>query len=336
MADFPISVLDQSPIIGGATPAEAIQSTIELARLADQLGYHRYWLAEHHGLLGLADASPEILLARLGAETKRIRIGTGGIMLPYYASFKIAEQFKMLEALYPGRIDLGLGRAPGGHPRTARVLFDGKPIDSEEGFVRQLMELSALFKGTVPDGHPLHGEIANPVGPTNPEMWVLGSSTGGASFAAHLGMQFAFAHFINAYTGAQVAHAYREHFRKGHDETPRLALAMIALVADSPEEAQLIEKAMLIRWAWAAMGINKPLLTLEEAAAYQMSEREASIAARERPRATIGSVDEVATRISDVRAEFNADEVVVVAIAPSYEVRTRTLKQLAAAFGLQK
>ena len=336
MADFPISVLDQSPIIGGATPAEAIQSTIELARLADQLGYNRYWLAEHHGLLGLADASPEILLARLGAETKRIRIGTGGIMLPYYASFKIAEQFKMLEALYPGRIDLGLGRAPGGHPRTARVLFDGKPIDSEEGFVRQLMELSALFKGTVPDGHPLHGEIANPVGPTNPEMWVLGSSTGGASFAAHLGMQFAFAHFINAYTGAQVAHAYREHFRKGHDETPRLALAMIALVADSPEEAQLIEKAMLIRWAWAAMGINKPLLTLEEAAAYQMSEREASIAARERPRATIGSVDEVATRISDVRAEFNADEVVVVAIAPSYEVRTRTLKQLAAAFGLQK
>jgi luciferase family oxidoreductase group 1 len=336
MADFPISVLDQSPIIGGATPAEAIQSTIELARLADQLGYHRYWLAEHHGLLGLADASPEILLARLGAETKRIRIGTGGIMLPYYASFKIAEQFKMLEALYPGRIDLGLGRAPGGHPRTARVLFDGKPMDSEEGFVRQLMELSAIFKGTVPDGHPLHGEIANPVGPTNPEMWVLGSSTGGASFAAHLGMHFAFAHFINAYTGAQVANAYREHFRKGHDEVPRLALAMIALVADSPEEAQLIEKAMLIRWAWAAMGINKPILTLEEAAAYQMSEREASIAARDRPRATIGSVDEVATRILDIKAEFNADEVVVVAIAPSYEVRTRTLKQLATAFGLQK
>ncbi|HWV82968.1 MAG TPA: LLM class flavin-dependent oxidoreductase [Hyphomicrobiaceae bacterium] len=336
MADFPVSVLDQSPIIGGATPADAIRSTIELARLADKLGYHRYWLAEHHGLLGLADASPEILLARLGAETERIRIGTGGIMLPYYASFKIAEQFKMLEALYPGRIDLGLGRAPGGHPRTARVLFDGKPMDSEEGFVRQLMELSAIFKGTVPDGHPLHGEIANPVGPTSPEMWVLGSSTGGASFAAHLGMNFAFAHFINAYTGAQVAHAYREHFCKGHDEAPRLALAMIALCADSPEEAQLIEKAMLIRWAWAAMGINKPLLTLEEAAAYQMSEREAAIAARERPRATIGSVDEVSTRIVDLKTEFNADEVIVVAIAPSYEIRTRTLTQLATALGLQE
>jgi luciferase family oxidoreductase group 1 len=255
-------------------------------------------------------------------------------MLPYYASFKIAEQFKMLEALYPGRIDLGLGRAPGGHPRTARVLFDGKPIDSEEGFVRQLMELSAIFKGTVPDGHPLHGEIANPIGPTNPEMWVLGSSSGGASFAAHLGMHFAFAHFINANSGAEVAHAYREHFRKGHDEAPRLALAVIALCADSKEEAELIEKAMLLRWAWTAMGINRRMPTLEEAAAHQMTDREAAIAARERPRATIGPVDEVATRIVDLKAAFQADEVIVVAIAPSYEIRTRTLRQLATAFGL--
>jgi len=335
MAGFPLSVLDQSPIIGGATPAEAIHETIALARLADQLGYHRYWLAEHHGLLGLADASPEILLARLGAETQRIRIGTGGIMLPYYASFKIAEQFRMLEALYPGRIDLGLGRAPGGHPRTARVLFDGKPMDSEEGFVRQLMELSAIFKGTVPDGHPLHGEIANPIVPTSPEMWVLGSSSGGASFAAHLGMRFAFAHFINAYTGAQVGRAYREHFRPGHDEKPQLALAVIALCADSKEEAELIEKAMLLRWAWTAMGINRRMPTLEEAAAHQITEREASIAARERPRATIGKVDEVATRIIGLKAEFEADEVVVVAIAPAYEIRTRTLTQLAKAFGLE-
>ena len=335
MADFPVSVLDQSPVIGSATPADAIQSTIALARLADQLGYHRYWLAEHHGLLGLADASPEILLARLGAETSHIRIGTGGIMLPYYASFKIAEQFRMLEALYPGRIDLGLGRAPGGHPRTARVLFDGKPMDSEEGFVRQLMELSAIFKGTVPDGHLLHGEIANPVGPTAPEMWVLGSSTGGASFAAHLGMRFAFAHFINAYTGAGVARAYREQFRSGHEEKPHLALAVIALCADSAEEAKAIEKAMVLRWAWTAMGLNRPMPTLEEAAAHKMTEREAAIAARERPRATIGMVDEVAQRIRDLKDEFHADEVVVVAIAPAYEIRTRTLRQLAKAFGLE-
>ena len=221
---LPLSILDQSPVIGNATPAQAIQATIDLARHADALGFHRYWLAEHHSLKGIVDAAPEILLARLGAETTGIRLGTGGIMLPYYAPFKIAEQIRMLEALYPGRIDLGLGRAPGGHPATAHVLFDGRPIDSEEGFIRQLAELSAIFRGVVPEGHPLHGQVANPDGPTAPQMWVLGSSTGGAAFAAHLGMRFAFAHFINAHSGAETARAYREHFQAGH------LLAVIELV----------------------------------------------------------------------------------------------------------
>lgn len=335
MAPFPVSVLDQSPVVGTARPADAVRETIALARLADDLGYHRYWLAEHHSLLGLADASPEILLARLGAETKRIRLGTGGIMLPYYASFKIAEQFHMLEALYPGRIDLGLGRAPGGHPRTARVLFDGRPIDSEEGFARQLMELSAIFKGTVPDGHPLHGQVASPAVETQPQMWVLGSSSGGASFAAHLGMHFAFAHFINAYTGAEIARAYRQHFRPGHQEEPRLVLAVIALVAEDAEEARAIEKAMMLRWAWTAMGHNRPMPTLAEAAQHEMTPREAAVAARDRPRATIGTAREVADRIRDLKVEFEADEVMLVAIAPGYDIRTRTLRALARELGVE-
>jgi luciferase family oxidoreductase group 1 len=331
---FPLSILDQSPIIGTATPAEAIASTIELAKLADSLGYHRYWLAEHHGLRGLADASPEILLARLGAETRAIRIGTGGIMLPYYASFKIAEQFKMLEALYPVRIDLGLGRAPAGHPRTARVLFDGRPIDTEEGFIRQLAELSAIFKGEVPDGHPLDGQIASPAVQTVPEMWVLGSSGGGAAFAAHLGMRFAFAHFINAYTGGQISRAYRQHFKAGHEATPHMAVAVIALCADSEEEAKAIERSMLVRWVKTRMGANEPVPTLETAQAHTFSPREEAIAAQERPRATIGSVDAVARRIVEIKQEFEADEVVLVAIAPSYDIRARTIRQLAEAFNL--
>ncbi len=261
---FPVSVLDQSPIIGETSPREAIARAIELARLADRLGYHRYWLSEHHGLLGLADASPEILLARIGAETARIRIGTGGIMLPYYSTFKIAEQFRMLEALYPGRIDLGLGRAPGGHPRTARVLFDGKPVGGEEDFVNQLAELSAIFKGTVPEGHPLDGQLASPAVPTAPELWVLGSSGGGASFAAHLGMRFAFAHFINAFTGAEVARAYRERFRAYHETEPRLALALLAIVTESEAERALVEKALMWRWTMSAMGQNRTVPTLAE------------------------------------------------------------------------
>ena len=329
-----LSILDQSPIIGRTAPAEAIQRTIELARLADRLGYKRYWCAEHHSLNGLADASPEILLARLGAETKRIRLGTGGIMLPYYSSFKIAEQFKMLEALYPGRMDLGLGRAPGGHPRTARVLFDGRPIDTDEGFGNQLAELSAIFRGVVPPGHPLEGQMASPAVPTSPEMWVLGSSTGGASFAASLGMRFAFAHFINAYSGAEVAKAYRQHFRPWHEDKPRLALAMLAICADDAAEQKAIEKAVLMRWALTALGENRPVPTLEEAAEFEFGPREMQVANHDRPRLTLGTPEFVAGRIRELAEAFGADEVILVAVAPSYEIRVRTFERLAAEFKL--
>jgi luciferase family oxidoreductase group 1 len=327
---FSVSVLDQSPIIGDATPALAIRETIALAVLADRLGYHRYWLAEHHSLAGLADASPEILLARLGAETQRIRLGTGGIMMPYYAPFKIAEQFRMLEALYPGRIDLGLGRAPGGHPRTARVLFDGRRADSEEGFIRQLAELSAIFKGSVPAGHPLHGQVANPVVETAPEMWVLGSSGGGAAFAAHLGMRFAFAHFINPYDGVAVARGYREHFQEGHEATPRMALAMLCVCTRDAAEAEAVEHAMMVRWLMTAYGKNERVPTVAEAANYTFSESDRAIVARDRPRATIGTPDRVARRIREEREAHGADEVILVAMAPAYELRSFTLEALAA------
>ncbi len=333
--NLPLSVLDQSPIIGATRPRDAVQKTIELARLADRLGYHRYWCAEHHSLKGLADASPEILLARLGAETKGIRLGTGGIMMPYYAPFKIAEQFRMLEALYPGRIDLGLGRAPGGQPSTARVLYDGRNPDTEEGFVNQLAELSAIFRGIVPEGHPLKGEIANPVGETMPEMWVLGSSTGGASFAAHLGMRFAFAHFINAHTGAEVAKAYRANFRPWHEQVPRVALAMLVICVHDETEAQAVEKAIMMRWAATAMGQNRPVPTIAEAAARELTSTEMRIAARDRPRATIGTADVVEKRIRETAAEFGADEVILVSMAPDYDLRTYTLEQLAPRFGLE-
>jgi luciferase family oxidoreductase group 1 len=333
---LPLSILDQSPVIGTTPPAEAIQRTIELARLADRLGFHRYWLAEHHALNGLADASPEILLARLGAETRHIRLGTGGIMLPYYAPFKIAEQFKMLEALYPGRIDLGLGRAPGGHPRTARVLFDGRPIDTDEGFANQLAEISAIFRGVVPNEHPLHGQMVSPNVTTSPEMWVLGSSTGGASFAASLGMRFAFAHFINAYTGAEVAKAYRQHFKPWHEQAPRVALAMLAICSEDEAEAKAIEKAVLMRWALTAMGANRTVPTMEEAAAYQFSAREQRIADHDRPRLTLGTPKVVAARIRELADQFGADEVILVAVAPSYEIRIRTFERLAAEFDLAR
>jgi luciferase family oxidoreductase group 1 len=215
------------------------------------------------------------------------------------------------------------------------VLYNGRPPDTEEGFVNQLAELSAIFRGKVPESHPLFGQIANPAAPTAPEMWVLGSSTGGASFAAHLGMRFAFANFINAHAGAEVARAYRQSFRPWHEEQPRVALAMLALCTRDEAEAKAVEKAMLMRWAATAMGQNRPVPTIAEAAVRELSSVEERLAARDRPRATIGTADFVERRIRETAAEFGADEVILVAMAPAYELRSRTLEELAPRFGLE-
>src|SRR5512138_1613757 len=169
------SVLDQSPVISGFDARRAIEETLALARRVEELGYHRYWLAEHHAIAALADPCPEVLLARLGAETKRLRVGTGGVLLPYYSAFRTAETFRMLEALYPGRIDLGIGRAPGGDAATARAVGGGRFPDAER-FPEQVWDLVGLLEGTLPDTHPLKRVRLQPEVPTSPEVWLLGSS----------------------------------------------------------------------------------------------------------------------------------------------------------------
>ena len=190
-----LSVLDQSPIIAGHSAAQAIDETLKLARRVEELGYHRYWLAEHHAIAALGDPCPEILLARLGAETKRIRIGTGGVLLPYYSALKVAEVFRMLEALYPGRVDLGIGRAPGGDQRTARAVGGGR-MPTAEDFPQQVWELIGYLDGTLPDDHPFKRVRVQPEGKTSPELWLLGSSDYSGLLAAQLGVRFSFAHFI--------------------------------------------------------------------------------------------------------------------------------------------
>src|SRR5437868_13236027 len=215
-----LSILDQSPIISGHDARRAIEETIALARRADGLGYYRYWLAEHHAIAALADPCPEVLVARLGAETRRLRIGTGGVLLPYYSAFRVAESFRMLEALYPGRIDLGIGRAPGGDARTAQAVAGGGFPDASH-FPQQLLELIGHLDGTLDAAHPfkpvrLQAEVA-----TAPELWLLGSSNYSGALAAELGVAFSFAHFINPQGGDEVTRAYRQHFRAGREEAPR-------------------------------------------------------------------------------------------------------------------
>src|SRR5262245_43014391 len=201
-----LSVLDQSPVISGHEPARAIEETLALARRAEELGYHRYWLAEHHAIAALADPCPEVLLARLGAETRRMRIGTGGVLLPYYSAFRTAESFRMLEALYPGRIDLGIGRAPGGDARTAQAVA-GASFPDASRFPQQVWELAALLEGN-------HRPVRlQPEVDTVPEVWLLGSSDYSGALAAELGLPFAFAHFINPRGGDEVARLYKERFK---------------------------------------------------------------------------------------------------------------------------
>src|SRR5919198_6086913 len=198
-----LGVLDQSPVRSGATPAEAIQETLALARAADRLGYHRYWLAEHHSTPALAGPSPEVLIPQVAAVTTGIRVGSGGVMLQHYSALKVAESFRVLETLYPGRIDLGIGRAPGSDQLTARALASGGPVGVDD-FVEKVADVLGFLHGELPPQHPFGGVLAMPTGETTPEVWLLGSSDQSASIAAHFGVGFSFAHFINADGGAEV------------------------------------------------------------------------------------------------------------------------------------
>jgi luciferase family oxidoreductase group 1 len=327
-----LSILDQSPVITGYQARDAIAATVDLAQMADSLGYSRYWCAEHHGLRGVCNPCPEVLLARLGSVTRRIRLGSGGVMLPYYSPFKVAEQFRMLEALFPGRIDLGVGRAPGGDQRTAQLVAWGQY--DPELFPAQVMDLISLTRGPLPDGHEATGVPLQPVVDTAPEIWMLGSSGFGGALAAHVGIRFAFAHFINAHGGDQVARAYRQQFRPGADAEPYCAVAVFAICADTEAEAADYAKAVDLRRVEMAYGVNAPIPSLEQAARWEPDDQARQIALAERPRSIIGTPQAVAAQMRQLQERYQADELIVLSVAPSYAARMRTYELLAQAFEL--
>jgi luciferase family oxidoreductase group 1 len=328
-----LSVLDQTPVIHGHTSADAIAATLDLARLADDLGYTRYWCAEHHGLRGVSNPCPEVMLARIGSLTKRIRIGSGGVMLPYYSPFKVAEQFLMLEALFPNRVDLGVGRAPGGDMRTAQAVAAG---DYNRGdiFPQQVADLIGLFNGTLPDDHLANGVLLQPQIDTRPQLWMLGSSDFGGLLAAQLGIRYAFAHFINAQYGHRVAEAYRERFTPGNEAKPYLAAAVFVICADTDEEAAALEKAVDLRRVQMAYGLNMPIPSLEQGAAQHYGERELNVIAREKNRSIIGTPERVTEALQALQERFDADELIVLTVAGSYRARSRSYQLLAEAFEL--
>jgi luciferase family oxidoreductase group 1 len=328
-----LSVLDQTPVIHGHTTADAIAATLDLAQLADDLGYTRYWCAEHHGLYGVSNPCPEVMLARIGSLTKRIRIGSGGVMLPYYSPFKVAEQFLMLEALFPNRVDLGVGRAPGGDMRTAQAVAAGS-YNRGDIFPQQVAELIALFDGKIADDSLAKGVLLQPQIDTRPELWMLGSSDFGGLLAAQLGIRFAFAHFINAHMGHHVAEAYRERFVAGHEEKPYLAAAVFAICADTEDEAQALEKAVDLRRVQMAYGLNQPIPSIAQGVAQQYGERERAVIAHEKARSIIGTPERVTEKLHALQEQFDADELIILTVAGSYAARTRSYRLLADAFAL--
>jgi luciferase family oxidoreductase group 1 len=330
-----LSVLDQTPVIHGHTTADAIAATLDLARLADELGYTRYWCAEHHGLRGVSNPCPEVLLARIGSITQQIRIGSGGVMLPYYSSFKVAEQFLMLEALFPNRVDLGVGRAPGGDMRTAQAVAAG---DYNRGdiFPQQVGELVGLFDGTLPEDHLAHGVLLQPEIETRPELWMLGSSDFGGLLAAQLGIRFAFAHFINAQYGHRVAEAYRERFVSRNGSKPYLAAAVFVICADTETEAAALERAVDLRRVQMAYGLNMPIPSIAQGANQAFGERELGVIAREKNRSIIGTPERVTEQLHELQQRFDADELIVLTVAGSYQARLRSYELLADAFELNK
>jgi luciferase family oxidoreductase group 1 len=327
-----LSVLDQSPISEGSSGAQALRNTLDLARLADRLGYHRYWVAEHHGGPMLAGPSPEALVGPIAATTTRIRVGSGGVMLPHYSPFKVAESFSLLAGLFPGRIDLGIGRAAGTDPMTTFALLRDRRQAPPDDFPQQLTELLGYLDGTIPAEHPFARLAATlPGRPERPEPWLLGSSTQSALWAAEQALPYAFADFINP-EGAAAAALYRERFAEAEHATarPQTAVAAWVICAESQAEAERLAASSRMTFTLLRRGELIAVPPPEKALEFLAADGGAS----PRRRAILGDPAQVRARIEELAAQYGAEEVIVVSITYEHEARRRSYELLARAFEL--
>jgi luciferase family oxidoreductase group 1 len=331
-----LSVLDQSTASKGRAQDTAIRESLELARHCDALGYHRYWVSEHHNSGSIVGTAPEVLMAAIAATTPRIRVGSAGVMLPHYSALKVAEQFRVLEAIAPGRIDLGVGRAPGSDQMTAYAI-NPNPQNVLDQFPRQVQDLQHWVSGTpLPEGHPFAKVIAQPTGPSSPEIWMLGSSDYGAQLAAYFGLPYAFAYFFSEGTGVEQAlELYRKNYRPSENNPkPMATICVWALAADTEEEAlhqfKTRERAIIDR----RQGIRLPLMSPEEAERLY-SPAEMATAEKLRRKAIVGSSEEVAGQLKELAKSLELDELVVVTWTYDAAPRHRSYELLAQAFALE-
>ena len=332
-----LSVLDLSPVTTATPPSVALKNTLDLAQLIDALGYSRLWLAEHHNMANIASSAPDIMIGQVAAITKNIRVGAGGVMLPNHAPLMVMERFKVLEALFSGRIDLGLGRAAGTDQITSLALRRRQDITNEQDdFLDRFQEMILFESGGFPPNHPFSKVAAQPFDVKLPPIWLLGSSDYSAQLAAQVGTGFSFAHHFSDFPPEIPMLTYREHFRPSEwRETPYAILGLAAIVADTEAEADTLAKSADLHFARRAIGIYGPLASPEEAAAYPYTAIDRQRVESNRKRLIVGSARDVRARIDDLVERTKADEVMITTMVFDHAARRRSYELLAREFGLR-
>lgn len=325
---LPLSVLDLSPVGAGVAPSQAIRDSVELARTAERLGYTRYWVAEHHNMASIATSAPEVLIAHIAAVTQRIRVGSGGIMIPNHTPLRVVEIFRTLEALYPGRIDLGLGRAPGTDPVTSAALRRSDQPDVN----RLLAELLAFENGEFPERHPYRQIVPMPSDVRLSSIWMLGSTLAGAAIGAQLGVPYAFAgHFAMSHARDAIAH-YRRAFQPSAQlAEPYAMLAITAICGETAEEAQRLAAPVRVAIAHNRTGRRQPIVSIEDALAYKFSPEEQAIVDDFFTGAVIGDPTYVADRLRATARELGAQELMLSTLVPDLAARQASLQRIATA-----
>ena len=332
----PLSILDLSPVADGSSGAVSLRNSLDLARLADRLGFTRYWVAEHHNLPSIASSAPDIMIGQIAAATQHMRVGSGGVMLPNHAPLMVAERFKVLEALFPGRIDLGLGRAPGTDPVTSYALRRRQDAGGEDDFLQRFQELLLFESNGFPEGHPFRSVRAMPDDVALPPIWLLGSSGYSAQLAAMVGTGFAFAHHFAEHDAIEQMLSYRDQFKPSAARaTPYAILACAAICADGEAEAERLASTLDLNFVRRRRGEYLPLASPQEAAAYPYSPAERALIARNRARLFVGTQATVLERLSAMIAATKADEVMVTTMIYDHAARRRSYELLAEAFGLR-
>jgi luciferase family oxidoreductase group 1 len=330
-----LSVLDQSPVPEGSTPGDALQNSIELARLVDGLGYRRFWMSEHHAMDTLACTAPEVMLARIGAETKRIRIGSGGIMLPHYTPLKVAEVFRTLHALYPGRVDLGIGRAPGGGPVEALALKRERKTLMLDDFPEQVSELLAFLGHQFPADHPFARIRVSPEMPGGPDVWMLGSSMWSSAAAVEFGLPYSFAHFFSPVHTRAAIENYRRNFRGSeYRSEPEATVAVGVICAETQEEAEFLSSSVRLLQRRIRMNDRRPVASPEDALRELELLGDVPLEEGEWPRYFVGTPAKVRRELEQMAGALGIKELIVNTIVWEQAKRLRSYELLGQAFGL--